>query len=221
MSLIELDEYLDLSDLESVNDEFIEVVDSLSEQWGIFYAASREVDDDGNYLKDNLEVRTLYLTKLVDGIDESWDKYFLLDNSDYWVDNTDVSDKFPRLKKMISKLPFKNTARIFLIFTKKGCEIANHRDHPYDEWRHEMIWIRFSDAKKFFVLENNQPIYIQGSSCWFDSKKIHGTETDGYGVSLRVDGEFTDEFRKKLFGENSKWKTIQEIDYDHKRLPWY
>ncbi len=221
MSLIELDEYLDLSDLESVNDEFTEVVDSLSEQWGIFYAASREVDDDGNYLKDNLEVRTLYLTKLVGGIDESWDKYFLLDNSDYWVDNIDVSDKFPRLKKMISKLPFKNTARIFLIFTKKGCEIANHRDHPYDEWRHEMIWIRFNGAKKFFVLENNQPIYIQGSSCWFDSKKIHGTETDGYGVSLRVDGEFTDEFRKKLFGENSKWKTIQEIDYDHKRLPWY
>ncbi len=161
MSLIELDEYLDLSDLESVNDEFTEVVDSLSEQWGIFYAASREVDDDGNYLKDNLEVRTLYLTKLVGGIDESWDKYFLLDNSDYWVDNIDVSDKFPRLKKMISKLPFKNTARIFLIFTKKGCEIANHRDHPYDEWRHEMIWIRFNGAKKFFVLENNQPIYIQ------------------------------------------------------------
>ena len=118
MSLIELDEYLDLSDLESVNDEFIEVVDSLSEQWGVFYAVSREVDDEGNYLKDNLEVRTLYLTKLVDGIDESWDKYFLLDNSDYWVDNLDVSDKFPRLKKMISKLPFKNTARIFLIFTK-------------------------------------------------------------------------------------------------------
>jgi hypothetical protein len=221
MSLIELDDYLDLSDLESVNDEFSRVIDSLSEQWGVFYAVSREVDDEGNYLKDNLEVRTLYLTKLVDGIDESWDKYFLLDNSDYWVDNLDVSDKFPRLKKMISKLPFKNTARIFLIFTKKGCEIANHRDHPYDEWRHEMIWIRFSDAKKFFVLENNQPIYIQGSSCWFDSKKIHGTETDGYGVSLRVDGEFTDEFRKKLFGENSKWKTIQEIDYDHKRLPWY
>ena len=60
MSLIELDDYLDLSDLESVNDEFSRVIDSLSEQWGVFYAVSREVDDEGNYLKDNLQ-ENIYL----------------------------------------------------------------------------------------------------------------------------------------------------------------
>jgi hypothetical protein len=57
-------------------------------------------------------------------------------------------------------------------------------------------------------MENNQPIYIQGSSCWFDSQKYHGTKTNGYGVSLRVDGEYTSEFREKLFGKDSKWATV-------------
>ena len=233
-SLIELDEYLDLSDLKDVAQEFEDVVDSLSDHWRMFLSDTRELDENGNYLPDNPNVHTIPISKLIDGINESWNKYLLLDNTKYWVENVDVTDKLPMMKKMISKLPFRNTARIFVVFsrhqlrfskkpiiTKTGNEIANHRDHPYDEWRHEMIWIRFSNAKKIFIIENEKPIYIQGNSCWFDSKKIHGTETNGYGVSLRVDGEFKSEFRDKIFGKNSRWMTLQEKDYDHNRLPWY
>ncbi len=233
--LIELDEYLDLSDLDSVNKEFEEVIGSLRDYWRMFYSDTRETDEDGNLLKDNPNVHMISLSKLdEDLVNDNWDRYFLLDNSKYWINDTNITEKLPNLTKMISKLPFENTARIFAVFTrnqlrfskrpiltKNGNEIANHRDHPYDKWRHEMIWIRFSNAKKIFIMENNKPNYIKGNSCWFDSRKIHGTETNGYGVSLRVDGEFTSEFRDKLFGQGSKWMTLNEKDYDNYRKVWH
>ena len=40
-------------------------------------------------------------------------------------------------------------------------------------------------------------------------------------VSLRVDGEFTSEFRDKLFGQGSKWMTLKEKDYDNYRKVWH
>ena len=52
--------------------------------------------------------------------------------------------------------------------------------------------------------------YIRGHSCWFDSQKPHGTKSDGYTISMRIDGKFKSEFRNKLFGKNSKWKTIHK-----------
>ena len=52
-------------------------------------------------------------------------------------------------------------------------------------------------------------------------KQTIRTETNGYGVSLRVDGEFTSEFRDKLFGQGSKWMTLKEKDYDNYRKVWH
>ena len=202
--LIELDEYLDLSKLKLVNKEFMNVVDTIPKKyWSQFYANSSK---DGDFLKDSEEVNTIYLTEL----QQEWD-YFLIDKHEYWVD-LPIYDKFPKLKKFILNLPFENTGRIFLIFSKNAEEIVTHFDHDFDEWRQEMIWISLNDSKKLFVMKNDKPIYIKGSSCWFNSTKSHGTETNGYGVSVRIDGEFTSDFRKKLFGKNSKWKTVEIED---------
>lgn len=191
---IELDEYLDLSGLESCNEEFMNVIDTIpKEHWRQFYVKKKI---------DSKDVNTLYLTEL----HQEWD-YFLIDKHEYWVDSP-IYDKFPKIKELVSKLPFEHTARIMLVFSKVGQEIVTHLDHEFDEWRQEMIWVSFNDLKKLFILENEKPIYIKGNSCWFDSKKYHGTKTNGYGVSLRVDGEYTSDFRKKLFGKDSKWETV-------------
>ena len=207
--LIELDEYLDLTGLESINEEFMNVVDTIPKKyWSQFYANSSK---DGNFLKDSEEVNTLYLTKL----QQEWD-YLLIDKHEYWAD-LPIYNKFPKLKNFISNLPFENTGRMFLIFSKNAEEIVTHFDHDLDEWRQEMIWISFNDLKKLFVLKNEKPFYIKGNSCWFNSKKYHGTKTtktNGYGVSLRVDGEFTSEFRDKLFGKDSKWETAAQWTND-------
>jgi len=128
--------------------------------------------------------------------------YFLIDKGEYWVD-LPIYDEFPKIKRMVNELPFEHTGRIMLIFSKNGEEIVTHFDHDWEEWRQEMIWIRFNNNKRIFV----DNIYIEGNTCWFDSKKPHGTESDGYSISMRVDGKFKSDFRNKLFGKNSKWKT--------------
>ena len=110
---------------------------------------------------------------------------------------------------MVSELPFDHTGRIMMIFSKNGTEIVTHFDHDYKDWRQEMIWIGLS-AKKLFILENKQPIYLQGSSCWFDSQKPHGTKSNGYSISMRIDGKFNSDFRDKLFGKDSKWQTREK-----------
>ena len=192
--LIELDEYLDLTELESINEEFMKVIDTIPKKHFSKFYVNKKIDSE--------DVNTLYLTEL----HQEWD-YFLIDKHEYWVDSP-IYDKFPKIKELVSKLPFEHTARIMLVFSKVGQEIVTHLDHEFDEWRQEMIWVSFNDLKKLFILENEKPIYIKGNSCWFDSKKYHGTKTNGYGVSLRVDGEYTSDFRKKLFGKDSKWETV-------------
>jgi len=60
---------------------------------------------------------------------------------------------------------------------------------------------------------NGERIYIKGYSCWFDSREFHGSEvTEKYSMGVRIDGEFTSDFREKLFGKNSKWKSLPIID---------
>ena len=204
-TIIELDEYLNL-DTEPLRKEFIDVIDTIPKKyWNIFYSNASKF---GNYNEDSIEVKTLYLTELIPDRDMSTD-YFLIDKDEYWID-LPIYKKFPMIKKMVTNLPFEHTGRIMLVFSKIGEEIVTHFDHDYKEWRQEMIWISLNDAKKLFIMENNQPIYIQGSSCWFDSQKYHGTKSNGYSISMRIDGKFKSDFRHKIFGKNSKWQTREK-----------
>ena len=231
-SLIELDEYLDLHDFELVKKEFLDQIDSISKKYlNIFYANlsgtaeqelidyrkkvnvpettfSFEKDDSFEFPENPGKMWTLYLKKILDEVDLN---YLLIDKSEYWVDLS-IYNKFPKLKSMVSNLPFKNVSRIFFMFNKESVNSGIHFDHNMEDWRQEFIWFRMNEAKKFYLLENNNHTYIQGSSCWFDAKIKHGSESDGFAASLRVDGEFTKEFREKSFGKNSKRETVTDLD---------
>ena len=76
----------------------------------------------------------------------------------------------------------------------------------------EMIWIGLNDSKKLLVEDKGETIYLKGNSCWFDSQRRHGTKSDGYSVSIRVDGKWKSDFRNKIFGEGSEWETITKWD---------
>ena len=213
-NLIELDKYLDLSKLDLVNKEFIDSIHKIPKEY---------IEDfSGGYIPNNKshlgyknteqegETRIVILRDVISEYYKIFN-YSMIDKSDYWMDDL-TYDYFPLLKEFVSNLPFKNIGRLFFIFNENTTDPIFHVDHGKKEWRQEMIWISLSNSRKLFVMENNKPIYMKGYSCWFDSTKVHGCKTNGHGVSIRIDGEFTSDFRRKLFGKNSKWKTIPIMD---------
>ena len=224
--LIELDEYLNL-DVEPLYEEFVNTIDTIPKKyWHIFLSnadkynggdGTGEIYEGSGYRfepiagdNDSPDVQTLYLRTTTPEVDLGTD-YFTIDKSECWVD-LPIYEKFPKIKKMISELPYESVGRIMLIFSKNGTEIVTHYDHDCRHWRQEMIWIGFNDAKKLLVEDKDDTIYLKGNSCWCDSQRRHGTKSDGYSVSIRVDGKWKSDFRNKIFGEGSEWETITKWD---------
>tara|TARA_R110000765_G_scaffold409241_1_gene507387 strand:+ start:176 stop:835 length:660 start_codon:yes stop_codon:yes gene_type:complete len=217
-ALIELDEYLDLTDLDDVNEEFLNSIDKVPFRCMSDFEYGKDPAIYPLDHSDNIPVKgILYFLLRHRNFSRNHhrpngysldDDYYLTDKHKHWEDSV-IYKHFPKLKKLISKMPFKGVGRMIAVFSRSSVKSVIHRDHDENNWRQEFIWLRLNKKKKVFLLENHEPIYIKGSSGWFDSFKYHGTESqDDIAVSVRIDGEFTQEFREKLFGKNSKWKTI-------------
>ena len=111
MSIIELDKYLNL-DLEPLHEEFVNTVDTIPKKyWNQFYSNAYKF---GKFEEDPIDVKTLYLTELIPGVDMDTD-YFLIDKDNYWVD-LPIYDKFPKIKKMVSE--FQNSLYEYDSFMK-------------------------------------------------------------------------------------------------------
>ena len=207
--LIELDEYLDLTELELVEKEFANSVNKVPKKYINTFRANGYPLEKGVTYRDG--VNTIYLRDLKPEY-EKIDNYSMIDKSIYWEDFP-VYDYFPILKKLISKTPFKDIGRILIVYSKDIIDSIIHRDHISVECCNEFIWLRSNKNKRIFVMINGERIYIKGYSCWFDSREFHGSEvTEKYSMGVRIDGEFTSDFREKLFGKNSKWKSLPIID---------
>ena len=186
--LIELDEYLDLSDLEDVSKEFIEVVDKIPKKY----------IRDGAFEDDN--ICCMFPRNLVNP--EDWKDYGLIDKHEKWEDSP-VYDYLPKLRKFVSTLPYKNVSRIMIIFSRIGTEVKTHTDHN-ENWRQEVIWLNLCGDKKISV----EGFDLKGKSCWLDNSCVHETKSgDGLSASLRIDGEFKVDFRKEIFND-IEWKTV-------------
>lgn len=129
------------------------------------------------------------------------------DKYNYW--NLNDASKFrlssfayelPELMTFIRTLPFKETARIMLMFDTGGHVVTPHRDHINLNVCHEFIWFRTNFKKKFYVYSKGEKEYIEGYSAWFDTvNQFHGADAaNELNFSLRVDGIFSDELRAKI-----------------------
>ena len=80
--------------------------------------------------------------------------------------------------------------------------VTAHRDHTDVDVCHEFIWFRSNLRKPFYMLNQhtNEKLYVASYSAWFDTvNQFHGTDAcPGISFSIRVDGVFTDEFRKRI-----------------------
>src|SRR5579864_4171879 len=128
-------------------------------------------------------------------------RYQDLDNPDLW-ERDKAADEFPLLMDFISTLPFQRTARMMIMYDDTCKPVTPHRDHVATNVCHEFIWFRTNLRKPFYMLNNktNERLYVDSYSAWFDSvNQFHGADAqDGLSVSLRVDGIFSDEFRKRI-----------------------
>jgi hypothetical protein len=129
------------------------------------------------------------------------DNYYDLDNPKAW-EPAEGATEFAELMEFIRTLPFKATARMLIMYDPQGRAVTAHRDHVSTDLCHEFIWFRTNLRKPFYMLKENtgQKQYVESHSAWFDSvNQFHGgDETGELAISIRVDGQFSDDFKARI-----------------------
>jgi hypothetical protein len=129
------------------------------------------------------------------------DSYFDLDKTELWQRSA-AANEFSLLMDFIATLPFKATGRMLIMYDDQPREVPAHRDHTETEVLHDFIWFRTNLNKPFYMLnfQTGEKAMVEGYSAWFDTvNQFHGSvATDTLAFSIRVDGNFTDEFSAQI-----------------------
>ncbi len=123
------------------------------------------------------------------------------DKTEIW-ERTEEAENYLLLMDFIEKLPFKAKSRMLIIYDDAATNVPAHRDHLNTDICHEFVWFRTNLKKPFYMLNEKTGAkkYVESYTAWFDAvNQFHGTDAvDGLSFSIRVDGIFTDEFRKLI-----------------------
>jgi hypothetical protein len=190
------DEFIDVERLRSLDGYITErIQEHIKAEKGDFFLNIHRLDPDSPYQPG---VREIWLTRTKP--DTPYD-YLDLDRDDLW-EFTEAAEEFAFLTDFIQTLPFKTTGRMLIIYDDAGKEVPAHRDHLESEICNDFIWFRTNLKKPFYVLNQNTGAkkYVESYSAWFDAvNQYHGSEAaKGLSFSIRVDGTFTDEFKKQI-----------------------
>jgi hypothetical protein len=191
------DEFIDIERLRSLDDYIAagikrHINKSQSEDYFVNYY---RLDDSMPYQPG---VREIWLSRTRPGTPYD---YLDLDRTDLW-ELTEAAEDFTLLMDFIETLPFKTKGRMLVIYDDAGSIVPPHRDHIETDVCHEFIWFRTNLKKPFYVLNHasGEKKYVTSYSAWFDSvNQFHGSDAaEGLSFSIRVDGAFTDEFRRLI-----------------------
>jgi hypothetical protein len=115
---------------------------------------------------------------------------------------TDNTKNFPNLMKWLEKLPFTEMGRILFFIHEHDCKLLIHRDGPeYTPHKNEFLWLNPCGKKSFFIHDGKtgERHYVSTTAAFFNDLDEHGGDPGSTMTwSLRIDGKFTDEFRKQL-----------------------
>jgi hypothetical protein len=132
---------------------------------------------------------------------EEKDGYYDLDRTELWRP-TQEAEEFAPLMEFIATLPFEATGRMIIMYDYDGRAVPAHRDHESVELCHEFVWFRTNFAKPLYMLnpETGEKLVVSSHSAWFDTvNQYHGADAgSGLSFSIRVDGRFTDAFRRLI-----------------------
>ena len=127
--------------------------------------------------------------------------YYALDRPEQWRPTAEA-EEFAPLMEFIATLPFEATGRMIVMYDFNGRAVPAHRDHESTELCHEFIWFRTNFSKPLYMLnpETGEKLYVASHSAWFDTvNQYHGADgAPGLSFSIRVDGRFTDAFRRLI-----------------------
>lgn len=189
------DGFVDVERLKSLDDYLTQRIKKHLESHNdlAFYTGPYRLQEDA---PDRPGSRMIYLTQ-----SRLPDSYFDLNKSELW-DATEATSEFSLLMDFIATLPFKSTGRMLIMYDNISRPVTAHRDHAESDICHEFIWFRTNLRKPFYLLNptTNEKKYVKSYSAWFDTvNQFHGSDAvDGLTFSIRVDGTFTDEFRKQI-----------------------
>ena len=191
------DEFIDLKHLVSLDRELTELINRrIKTQNEDYFLNLYRLDAATPYQPG---VREIWLSCNEAGLPV--DYLDLVDEVENW-EPTAATEEFTGLMDFLKTLPFRATGPILIIYDDAGKEVPAHRDHLDTNICHEFIWFRTNRKKPFYVLNQltNEKKYVESYSAWCDSvNQYHGSEAvDGLSFSIRVDGIFTDEFRKLI-----------------------
>lgn len=167
-----------------------------------------------NYQSRNIFTRYL---KMALGAYDPYIYYFLWEEGS-WDDRTaarkltEEAAHFPETVKWVEQLIanniFEHIGRVIFFHCEAGGMPFEHRDldakngidirFPH---RNEFIHIRPNTKKAMYVWdpEKKNKIYLNTRASWWNDQDWHGGEQImEQSYSLRIDGKFTDEFRKQL-----------------------
>jgi hypothetical protein len=127
--------------------------------------------------------------------------WYTLGESKNWYE-TENYKNFPELIKWINDSRiFTETGRILFFIQLIGTQTPPHIDMDLSkapieyQKRTEFIWLTDPNNSKQLLVNGNPA----GNFAWFDNYQTHETlSTNTTKFSLRIDGKFTDEFKKKL-----------------------
>lgn len=150
------------------------------------------------------------------GAHDSCSHYLFWDHYKGWRQNlghrelSTISQHFPSLIDWIDKLVtdgvFFNIGRAYLIAIDSNGHSFEHRDPALDpdldpNISPEFIHIRPNLDRLFYVYdaEKKKKYYINSRVGWWNDRDIHGGDTSpAPSYAIRIDGIFTDEFRKQI-----------------------
>lgn len=143
-------------------------------------------------------VREIWLTRTPPGTPYD---YLDLNRPELWRP-TPEAEEFAELSAFIETLPFKARGRVLIIYDDAARPTPAHRDHLSTDICHDFIWMRTNRRKPLYLLDpaTGERASVESYTAWFDTvNQYHGSDGgEGLAFSIRVDGIFTDEFRKLI-----------------------
>ena len=169
--------------------------------------------DFNNYKQRNKFTRYL---KMAMGAYDPYIYYFLWEEGS-WDDRTaprkltEEAAYFPNVVKWVEQLQgtvFEHIGRVIFFHCEADGIPFEHRDldakngvDVVTPHRNEFIHVRPNTKKAFYIWdpENKNKVYLNTRAAWWNDVDWHGGEKImEQSYSLRIDGKFTEEFRKQL-----------------------